>query len=383
MTSSQDYFAAGITEDVTTDLSKVTGLFVAPSSATRRHERASLEASVVGHELGVGHVLAGGVRRAGDRLRITVKLIDAAAGVQVWAERYDRDPRDVFAIQDDIAERVVRALSNRLKAGSLNRIARAYTPDLEAYDLYIQGRAKRIPPTPENLSAALDMFVKAIAIDPDFAGGYAGAAYVHDLRYGNPSLRGTSPGEQLETAQGLAEKAVALDPTFGPAWASLSEVYARKGRHDDALRAIETAMEAAPNDSLMRATYGRLLGHVGRPEDGTDEVERAMRMSPNSLPMLYFLGANYCAAGQFDKAIAALTEHRKRLGGRVVPPPPTLLIAAHVQAGSLEEAHAEARALLQVAPGFTTADASRTHNYESRADMDRFLDALCAAGIPE
>ena len=153
--TSQDYFAAGITEDVTTDLSKVTGLFVAPSSATRRHERASLEASVVGHELGVGHVLAGGVRRAGDRLRITVKLINAAAGVQVWAERYDRDPRDVFAIQDDIAERVVRALSNRLKAESLNHITRAYTTDLEAYDLYIQGRAKRIPPTPENLPTAL------------------------------------------------------------------------------------------------------------------------------------------------------------------------------------------------------------------------------------
>ena len=227
------------------------------------------------------------------------------------------------------------------------------------------------------------MFVKAIAIDPDFAGGYAGAAYVHVLRYGNPSPRGTPPGEELETAQGLAEKAVALDPTFGPAWASLSEVYARKGRHDDALRAIETAMEAAPNDSLRRATYGRLLGRVGRPEDGIDEVERAMRMSPDSLPMLYFLGASYCAAGQFDKAIAALAEHRKQLGGRVVPPPPTQLIAAHVQAGSLEEAHAEAQALLQVAPGFTTADASRTHNYESRADMERFLDALCAAGIPE
>ena len=131
------------------------------------------------------------------------------------------------------------------------------------------------------------MFVKAIAIDPDFAGGYAGAAYVHVLRYGNPSPRGTPPGEELETAQGLAEKAVALDPTFGPAWASLSEVYARKGRHDDALRAIETAMEAAPNDSLRRATYGRLLGRVGRPEDGINEVERAMRMSPDSLHAVF------------------------------------------------------------------------------------------------
>lgn len=379
----QEYFSAGITEDITTDLSKVAGLFITPSSTTRRYKGKDNDPRAVAGELGVRHILEGGVRRAGNKLRITAKLIDAATGVQVWAERYDRDLKDVFAIQDDIADRVVAALSKRLKEGSLNRVARSYTPKLEAYDFYIQGRAKRIPPTLANLAAALNLFEKAIEIDPDFAGGYAGAAYVHVLKYGNPGMPGASPSNDLETALRLAEKATKLDPTFGPGWGSLSEAYTRKGRYDDALQAIEKAMETAPNDSLMRATYGRLLGHIGRPEEGIEQVKQAMRMSPDSLPMLYFLGTNYRAAGQFDNAIKALTEHRKRLGGRIIPPPTTQLIAAYVQAGALEKARAEAQALLKIAPRFTSAVAARTHSYKSRDEMALFLGALRDAGLPE
>ncbi len=379
----QEYFSAGITEDITTDLSKVVGLFITPSSMTRRYKGKDIDPRAVAGKLGVRHILEGGVRRAGNRLRITVKLIDASSGVQVWAERYDRDLKDVFTIQDDIADRVVAALSKRLKEGALNRVARSYTPNLEAYDMYIQGRAKRIPPTPANIAVALKMFKEAIEIDPKFAGGYAGAAYVHILRYGNPSRAGASPSDDLEAALRLAEKAVKLDPGFGPAWGSLSEAYMRKGRYDEALQAIEKAMETAPNDSLMRATYGRLLGHISRPEEGIEQVKQARRMSPDSLPMLYFLGANYRTAGQFDNAIKALIEHRKRLGGRIIPPPTSQLIAAYVQAGSLEKARAEARALRKVAPNFTSAVAARTHSYKSRDEMARFLGALREAGVPD
>ena len=286
----QDYFAAGITEDITTDLSKVVGLFVTPSSATRGYGGEDIDPREVAGKLGVRHILEGSVRRADNRLRITAKLIDTTAGVQIWAERYDRDLNDVFSIQDDIANRVVTELSRKLKSGTLNRVARSYTPSLEAYDLYIQGRAKRIPPTPVNLAAGLLTFEKAIEIDPNFAGGYAGAAYVHVLRYGNPFLPAVSPPHELKAALQLAEMAVKLDPTFGPAWGSLSEAYSREGRFDDALQAIERAMKAAPNDSLMRTTYGRLLGHMGRSKEGIEQVKQAMRMSPDSLPMLYFFG---------------------------------------------------------------------------------------------
>ena len=141
-------------------------------------------------------------------------------------------------------------------------------------------------------------------------------------------------------------------------------------------------MEAAPNDSLMRATYGRLLGHMGRSREGIEEVKQAMRMSPDSLPMLYFLGANYRSAGQFDDAINALTEHRERLGGRIIPPPTSQLIAAYVQAGSVDKARAEVESLLKIAPRFTTAVAARAHLYKFKEEMDRFLGALRDAGVP-
>ncbi len=347
---------------------------------TQAYKGENIDPSVIGARLGVRHILEGGVRRVGNRLRITAKLIDTAAGVQVWAERYDRESKDIFAIQDEIPDRVVAALSQRLQDGALNRVARSYTPNLEAYDLYIQGRAKRIPPTPPNLEAALKLFEKAIEIDPKLAGGYAGAAYVHILKYGNPSPPGGSPLNQFNVALRLAEKAVKLDPTFGPAWGSLSEAYSRNGRFDDALQAIKKAIKVAPNDSLMRATYGRLLGHMGRPKEGIEQVKQAMRMSPDSLPMLYFLGANYRAAGQFDDAIKALVEHRKRLGDRIIPPPTIQLIAAYVQAGSVDKARAEVKALLKVAPRFTTVVAARTHSYKFREEMDRFAGALRVAG---
>ena len=284
----QAYFADGITEDIITDLSKISGLYVTSRGATLRYRKEVGDPRNIGTELGVRHILEGSVRRAGGRVRITTKLIDAKTGGQLWAERFDRDTQDIFAIQDEIADRVVAQLSVRLKEGSLKRAARTYTPNLEAYDLYIQGRAKRIPPTPGNLAAALKMFENAIKIDPKFAGGYAGASYVHGLRYSSTPVHIASSADHLEKSLQLAEKAVNLDPAFGPAWGSLTEAYVRKRRFSEALRAIKKAMDAAPNDSLMRATYGRLLGHIGQPAEGIEQVRKAMRMSPDSLPMLYF-----------------------------------------------------------------------------------------------
>ena len=381
--SAQAYFSSGITEDITTDLSKVTGLFITPGSATRRYRGQEIDPRVIGRKLGVRYILEGGVRRADKHLRITARLIDTSTGIQVWAERYDRELKDIFSIQDDIADRVVSALSEKLSAGPLRRVARVYTPNSDAYDYYIHGRANRIPPTPTNLAAALSLFEKAIERDPKFAGGFAGAAYVHILRYGNPFPPGKSPSAELETALRLAQKAVKLDPSFGPGWGSLSEAYMRKGLFEDALKAQKKAMELSPNDSLMRAAYGRLLGHIGRAEEGIKYVKQATRMSPDSLPMLYFLGSNYRAAGQFDAAIKALVEHRKRLGGRVVAPPTSQLIAAYVQAGQLDKARAEVAGLIRVSPRFTVAVAQRTHVYKSEAQMVLYVSALRKAGLPD
>ncbi len=379
---SQSYFADGISEDITTDLSKVAGLNVTSRLATLQFRDGSEDPLAIAAELGVGHLLEGSVRRSGELVRITAKLINARTGEQMWAERFDRRTKDIFAIQDEISDRVVQQLSRTLEGVVLNRKARAYTPNVEAYDLYIRGRAQRIPPTPPNLKAAMQSFNKAIELDPKFAGGYAGASFVHVLIYSEPGTARQSSIDHLDTALQLARKAVELDPGFGPAWGSLAEAHFRRRDFDEALEAVQMAITLAPSDSLMRAFYGRFLGHVGRAEEGIAEVKSAMRMSPDSLPMLYFLGANYRSNGNFKLAIEALTEHRKRLGGRVLPAPTAQLIAAYVQAGMIEAARKEVVKLLKVAPDYAAGLSSRTSPYKNPEDEKLFLDALVKAGLP-
>ena len=326
------------------------------------------------------------MRRADKHLRITARLIDTSTGIQVWAERYDRELKDIFSIQDDIADRVVSALSEKLSAGPLRRVARAYTPNSDAYDYYIHGRANRIPPTPTNLAAALSLFEKAIERDPKFAGGFAGAAYVHILRYGNPFPPGKSPSAELETALRLARKAVKLDPSFGPGWGSLSEAYMRKGLFEDALKAQKKAMELSPNDSSDARSLWAVVGpyrscrgrHKACKAGDPDESLTVCRCS-------IFWDANYRAAGQFDAAIKALVEHRKRLGGRVVAPPTSQLIAAYVQAGQLDKARAEVDWSDQgVTAFYGVAVAQRTHVYQIRGANGRYMPAPCVRqGLPD
>lgn len=289
----------------------------------------------------------------------------------------------MFAIQDEIAGRVVRQLSETLRGISLKQAERTYTPKVEAYDLYMKGRAERIPPTPPNLKSALAKFEKAIEIDPKFAGGYAGASFARALIHAAWGGNVGPVDAQLDQALALGRKAVEIDPEFGPAWGSLAEAYFRKGRHAEALEAVQKAMAAAPSDSLMRARYGRFLGYVRRSAEGLAQVRQAMRMSPDSLPLLYFLALNYRAAGEFDQAIEALRAHRKRLGGRILPAPTCQLIAALVQAGRADEARAEAQGLLAKFPKYTARQAARSHVYKEAEDMKKFVLALREAGLPE
>ena len=377
----QDYFAQGMTEDVITDLSKVAGLRVAPRAATLRYVGDKADPSRVSRDLNVQYVLAGSVRRAADRLRISAQLIDAMTGTELWAERYDRSNVDVLAIQDEIAEKVVSALSVTINEGALKRAVRAYTPNSEAYDLYIRGRAKRIPPTPENLTAALQYFQKAIELDPRFAGGYDGAAYVHILLHADTAQ--PVPGDHISIALRLALKAVELDPGFGPAWGTLAEVHMRLRQYDSALAEIQTAIREAPNDSLMRGFYGRILGYAGQPLEGIEQVKLALRMSPDSLPLLFFMGANQRAAGQYGAAIDSLLEQQRQLGGRRVPAPMLQLAAAYQQAGRGEEARGTMATLLQVAPHMNRDVAAKIHPYKRTDDETAYLDALAQAGLPQ
>lgn len=378
----QSYFVEGIWEDITTDLSKVTGLSVASSSSVIRFKPGAVSNAEIAQTLGVHHLLEASVRRSKEKIRISTRLIDAKSGKQIWAERFDRQVNDLFAVQDEITERVVSQLSSLYAGSNLTAQVRAYTPNLEAYDLYIKGRAQRIPPTPKNLAAAQKSFAQAMSLDPQFAGGYAGASQVQLLTaFG----AGNSPQDYKNKMAGaleLAQKAVALDPQFGPGWGSLAEVRFRLGEFDVAIEAVKKAIALAPSDSLMRANYGRYLGYMGRGEEGAEQVKSAMRMSPDSLPMLYFLAINYRAQDKPDLAVETLLEHRKRLGGRILPAPTAQLIAAQMQAGDTPAAKATAELLFKQVPKFTTRLAARAHVYQYQTDQKEFADFLQQAGIP-
>jgi len=379
----QDHFVAGVTEDIATALSQTSGLKVKAGGAVKQLAADAADRAERAAAAQVGHLLEGSIRRDGANVRVTARLVDAASGAQIWAERFDRTAQDVFAIQDEIAGQVATALARSLGVEMSPPKSRAYTPDIRAYDAYVLGRAQRIPPTLSNLAAALESFRRAMEIDPKFAGGYAGASYAYGLRYANPATSPEDAAADLKRSLDLAETAVKLDPAFGPGWAALAEANLHYGRHDAALEGIRKAMKLAPSDALIRAHYGRYLGYVGRPEDGAREVRAAMRMSPDSLPMLYFLGVCQRAAGDVEAAIETLVEHRARLGGRLLPGPTSQLVAAYVQAGRMDEARALVARQRDATPGFTLETARRLHHYQSDAAATAFLEALRQAGAPD
>jgi adenylate cyclase len=378
----QEYFADGMTEDILTDLSKVSGLQVTSRSATLRYKKQDVTQEKMAADLGVRYLLEGSVRRANNFLRISAQLTDTQTQTQIWAERYDRSVEDIFAIQDEISEKVVAELSTRLSTAVLKKMARTYTPVLQAYDAYIQGRAKRIPPTPPNLAAAIVLFQRSIELDEAFAGGYSGLSYVHSLyAFSIPSP--LSPDQHLEKALSLAVKAAELDDTFGPAHGSLAEAYFRTRQFDEAFVAIHKAMLMAPSDSLMRASYGRILTYSGEPEKGVEQLQLALRMSPDSLPPLYFLGQAYRVAGRFEEAVDTLTEHRSRLGGRIILHPAIELCAALVQMGKIDAATSLAQVISQKVPKISLAFLARANPYNNSEHLQSFLSALRTAGIPE
>ena len=375
----QAYFAQGVAEDIGTELARLDALTVTAPAATERYRGAHVDPREAAKALSVSAVLEGSVRRIGGKLRVTARLVDGATGSQIWAERYDRSDNDIFSIQDDIARRVAQALSLELGAAGA---ARGRTPDIEAYDAYIAGRAKRIPPTPQNLAAAMTFFERAMAKDPEFAGGYSGASFVQGFMAYLPAPP-AAPETLIAQSLALAEKAVALDPSFGPAHGALAEALLRSKRYEAALEASRTAVRLAPNDSLMRAHLGRLLNFMGRPVEAETETRQALRMSPDSPPPLFVLGVAQRMQGKFDTAIETLREHRERLGGKIAPEPNLHLAAALAASGQTEEARRVIQTLSDAIPGITLAYAMRTQPFAAQADTGAFASALRRAGLPD
>jgi adenylate cyclase len=377
----QEYFSDGLTEEIITALSKVPKIFVIARNSTFSYKGNPVKVNQIAEELGVRYVLEGSVRKAGDQVRITAQLIDALNGHHLWAERYDRDLKDIFTLQDDITMKLITELEVKLTEGEQARLTAKGTKDLQAYLKYLKAREMLFIQTKEANTQARRLAKEAIDQDSEFAAAYAllGATHWMDVIYG--SIK--SPEESLRRAFELTKKAIALDDSEATAHSLLGWLYLLlKREYDKGIAECERAIELAPNSAISHIWMSFVLTLAGRHEDAVRYSEQALRLNP--LPegwYFRFLGYTYFGLGRYEEAIAAYKEALNRAPNDILAH--VALTTAYSWANRLEEARAQAAEVLRINPEFSVKQREKTLPYKNHADLERYLDGLRKSGLPE
>jgi len=299
----QDYFSDGITEDITADLSKLSGLFVISRNSAFTYKGKPVKVQEVGREMGVRYVLEGSVRKAGEQVRVTAQLVDSLSGGHGWSGRYDRPLTDIFTVQDAIVQQLLIPLRVEVYEAERERVRRIPTENLTAYDSLLRGLEYMQRWTKENNGQARQLFEQAIALDPQFAGAYAalGGTYWGELIFG-----WSATPQTVERMEELARQALTLDATLPAAHGLLSHVYGMKRQPETALAAAEQAVALDPNYAEAHIWRAQTLMAVDRPTEALRAVEEAMRLNPR-YPSWYpsNLSRAYYLTGRYEEAIAA------------------------------------------------------------------------------
>ena len=367
----QEYFSDGVTEDLITGLSKVSGLFIIARNSAFTYKGKPVKVREVGRDLGVRYVLEGGVQRAGNRVRITAQLVDATTGYHIWAERYDREVRDIFALQDEVTQQIVRALAVKLTEAEKVRLGRAPTGVLEAYDLVLRGHEERRRTTREANAEARRLFVKALDLDPEYAAAYAGLSWTHLQSW---QFLWSTDRESLERARELAERAIALNDTLVDAYGLLGQIYLWKKEHDLARAQAERAVALAPSDADGYETLAEILNWSGRADESIRLIRDAMRLNPH-YPFFYLwtLGHAYYLTERRQEALDAF--------GKVLQQNPNFVPAHAYRAvllselGRTKEAREAWDQASRISPGASMPNLRERLPYKRAADLDRFLTA--------
>jgi adenylate cyclase len=373
----QEYFADGITEDLITELSRFQEIRVIARNSVLTYKTKPVRIQEVGRDLGVRYVLEGSVRKAGGRVRITAQLIDAATGHHLWAERFDRELADIFAVQDEVTGRIVATLAGKLAESERRRARSGQTENLEAYDCVLRGRELWERFTPEDNRQARRLYEKAIALDPDYARAYASLAWTylveHSERWGNADDR------PLERALELAREGVIVNPASHSNHLALGQVCLSKGLYEEALDALETAIELNPNDADGYAFLARALSFAGRPDEAIDLMDKAQRLNP-AAPHWYAwnLGMACYLARRYDDAVSALRKGRP-LGAMAY----RWLAAAYGQLGRELEAQAAAEEYRKRTPDFSLASHLEVLPFQHAEDREHYAAGLRKAGLSE
>ncbi|MBY3343800.1 MULTISPECIES: adenylate/guanylate cyclase domain-containing protein [Rhizobium] len=381
--SEHDHLAEGLTDDLITELSKVSGLFV-----IARHSVFAIQGSVgkiqdVAAELGVKYVLEGTLQRAGPRLRINVKLIDAVTGLSLWAERYDRQYADLFAVQDDVIGKIISALSVKLSARERDQLARIPTENLEAYDFYMRAEQEGfILRDVDTYRRTLSFYQKAIDLDPGFANAHAGIARVAVDVWRNDYNYLWSAAVARKIAYDAAGQALKLDPNNARAHTVLALLQWVDGRETEAINSANMAVAMEPNDAEAAANLALILVHTGSSGQAITEMEKALRLDPSPASSFQLLaGIVFYTAGDDQRAISLIESTLDSLPK--VEPAREYLAAAYADQGNETKAAAETAKLLELFPESNLTYYGYLYDYWRDGDLQRHLAALRKAGIPE
>jgi len=388
----QDYFADGMAEDLITDLSKVSGLFVIARNSTFAYKGQSPDIRHVAKELGVRYVLEGSVRRSGDQVRINAQLIDAATGGHIWADRYDGKLNDVFGLQDQVTRKIVTVLAVHLTANDQERAARKGTRNAQAYDAFLRGWQHYLRQTPDDFGKAVTHFETAVKLDPEYGRAYAALAATYWeiwKRFWHESLglRGSSHEPRFRAEQFLAK---AMQNPTPLAHQVASAMFLHAQQYEEAIAEAQRAIALGPNDADSYVALAGALSLAGKAEEALSWVERAMRLNPHFPPYyLYQLGLAQFGMEQFDEAAVSLERATTlnpddRWSYR-------LLLAAYGLLGRSEDVRRalqvieerDKRGWLGARDPLTIRASAFWLPFKESADAERLAQGLRKAGIPD
>jgi adenylate cyclase len=376
----QEYFNDGLFNDIMTELARIPGLFVIGQDAMYTYKSTAAKPRDVARELGVRHVLEGAVRREEKRVRVTARLTEAASGRVVWAERYDRDLEDVFAVQDEIVQEVVTALDVALVGGEGALTVRQHLRNPQALGVLYRGQELMHRFNREDMAEARHLFEEVIRLEPDCPFGYADAAWTHyfDVERGWSE----APAESLARMEELARRSLDLGDVSGFGQLMLGHMFLIRREHDEALAMSEEALRERPSCQAAYGLRANILNYYGRPLDAIPLAKQSIRLSP--VAQTFFpevLATSYYLAGRFEEAIAAAHQTLElapdSVNARVV------LAASLMETGRLDAAREAASEILAMEPGFTLRRFATSQPYREPAALQRLVDSAREAGLDQ
>jgi adenylate cyclase len=374
----QEFFSDGITEDIITALSKVPMLFVIARNSTFTYKGKAVNVKQISEELGVQYVMEGSVQMSANRVRITAQLIDALSGHHIWAERYDRDLKDIFALQDEVTRNILTAMQVKITEGEQALHRDKGIRNLNCYLKLLEGQNYLNRFDIEGNNLARRMAEEALVMCPESSSTYHLLAVTHMMDYWHGS--GKSPQEAIEKAIELARKAIALDDAYASPHGLLSFLYSIRTEYEKAIAEGERAVALDPNGADVYAWYATSLTFARRPEEAIPLFQKAIRLNPFG-PTWYFfnLGNALANSGRFEEAVSAYKKALQRSPDNLLAH--VLLTTTYSMMGREKEARAEAAEVLRINPNFSVDYFAKTLPYKDQKVTNNLIDALRKAGL--